>query len=1101
MTRSAFLVVVLAAILTTAPAASGAARSTAEVQARTPIEHFVVLMQENHSFDNYFGTYPGADGIPKGTCMPLRRSRSATRKRGACVRPFRLGRGEATDLAHDRRIHRIQYAGGRMDGFVRAASLDRQRVERSVMGHYDERDLPFYWNVADEYVLFDRFFSAAADGSVANHLFWVTGTPGPADGSGDLGDLPTIFDRLEQHGISWKFYVEDYDPADRGVQAVRVPLLRYSRYIEDPKLFGHIVDLEQYFEDLDRGSLPQVAYIAPTGASEHPPSRVGAGATLVRRLVTALARSAAWKRSAFMWTYDDWGGWFDHVRPPRVDAAGYGFRVPALLVSPFARRGHVDGTRLDTTSILKFIEDNWGLEPLARRDARAGSLRGAFDFSRPAREPSIIAATRPAAEPREPRRWVIYLSYGSALLLSGVLMALAFRAAPLGSHAAGLGALAVLLVLCGRAGAQEPAGGALPPAIQTVPEVPGMRFSLDGAEFAADRDGRAHPPARAGASLTALNTEIAPGVRARFDRWYQGGRIAAIELLYRVAPSFVDLGGERIDSEAVTSVTLQGSHGRRRVFSGGRAQWLQANRVVPESGGEQSTALSYSVEKVVVAGSTVVHRAQQRFFPAESRKPQLRLLLFAARFKVRDALLGFPIGSAVRVEYPNGQEQRQALGPGAEVTVTSLPRGDYRVSVDAPGITSSRPVALSADQEVELRVISWLDVVIVLFGVASIALVLLFIRRPGRVFARGGGVAATLVVVLGLGSAADAPPALAASRPDRLFAYYYIWFNASSWNRAKTDYPLLGRYSSDEPEVMRKHVQWAKRAGIDGFIVSWKSTPVLNRRLERLAEVAAAQRFKLLVIYQGLDFERRPLPAARVARDLDTFVGRYASDEVFNVFGRPLVIWSGTPEFSRADLARVTTPRRRRLLILASERNLDGYRRVADVVDGNAYYWGSVDPSTYPGYAEKLAEMGKAIHARHGLWIAPAAPGFDARLIGGREVVERRDGATLREELDAATGSAPDAVGVISWNEFSENTHIEPSRAYGSRYLEVLGDARGATLPELREFDSSEPAAISVNYGVPLLGGVALFLSASLLVLVGRSRRRAPSRLAPDRDA
>ena len=508
MTRPAALAVALAAILTTALAAPATARSTGQVQARTPIEHFVVLMQENHSFDNYFGAYPRADGIPKGTCMPLRRSRSSTQR---CVQPFRLGRGEAPDLPHDRRTHRIQYARGRMDGFVRAVSIDRQRVERSVMGHYDERDLPFYWNVADEYVLFDRFFSAAADGSVANHLFWVTGTPGPAEGSGDLGDLRTIFDRLEQRDISWKFYVEDYDPADRGVQAVRVPLLRYSRYVEDPRLFGHIVDLEHYFDDLERGTLPQVAYIAPAGASEHPPSRVGAGATLVRRLVTALARSAAWKRSAFMWTYDDWGGWFDHVRPPRVDAAGYGFRVPALLVSPYARRGHVDGTRLDTTSILKFIEDNWGLKPLARRDARAGSLRGAFDFSRPAREPSIIAATRPAAEPREPRRWVIYLAYGSALLLSGVLIALAFRAAPRASHAAGLAALALLLVLCARAGAQEPAGGALPPAIQTVPEVPGMRFSLDGAEFAADREGRAHPPARAGASRRPRGVQRHPG--------------------------------------------------------------------------------------------------------------------------------------------------------------------------------------------------------------------------------------------------------------------------------------------------------------------------------------------------------------------------------------------------------------------------------------------------------------------------------------------------------------------------------------------------------------------------------------------------------------
>jgi hypothetical protein len=164
---------------------------------------------------------------------------------------------------------------------------------------------------------------------------------------------------------------------------------------------------------------------------------------------------------------------------------------------------------------------------------------------------------------------------------------------------------------------------------------------------------------------------------------------------------------------------------------------------------------------------------------------------------------------------------------------------------------------------------------------------------------------------------------------------------------------------------------------------------------------------------------------------------------------------------------------------------------VADLVDGNAYYWGSVNPDTYPGYSQKLAEMGSAVHERGGLWIAPAAPGFDARLVGGTSVVPRRDGTTLRTQLDAATASAPDAVGLISWNEFSENTHIEPSRAHGSRYLEVVADIRGAELPELRDFDSSEPAATGVGYGLPLLGGFALLLGTSFLILLRHARRRA----------
>lgn len=318
-----------------------------------------------------------------------------------------------------------------MDGFVRAASAGRQAVERSVMGYYDERDLPFYWNVADEYVLFDRFFASAAAGSVANHVAWVSGTPGrPAD------DMSTIFDRLESSGVSWKFYVEDFDPtraftpergADRSAQAVRVPLLNLPRYVQSRRLFAHIVDLREYYEDLQHGSLPQVAYIVPAGASEHPPTRLKSGEELVRSLVTALMRSPAWSSSAFMWTYDEWGGWFDHVRPPRVGGARLGFRVPALLVSPYARRGHVDSTRLDTSSIPSFIQRNWGLRPLPRSEARAKTLERAFDFSRPPRRARLVPATRGLRRGREARRWVIYTGYGGALLFSGTIFGLALR--------------------------------------------------------------------------------------------------------------------------------------------------------------------------------------------------------------------------------------------------------------------------------------------------------------------------------------------------------------------------------------------------------------------------------------------------------------------------------------------------------------------------------------------------------------------------------------------------------------------------------------------------------------------------------------------------
>jgi hypothetical protein len=334
------------------------------------------------------------------------------------------------------------------------------------------------------------------------------------------------------------------------------------------------------------------------------------------------------------------------------------------------------------------------------------------------------------------------------------------------------------------------------------------------------------------------------------------------------------------------------------------------------------------------------------------------------------------------------------------------------------------------------------------------------------------------VVSLGVGTAGAAAQTPGESKPIPVLAYYYIWFNPTSWNRAKTDYPLLGRYSSNEQRAMRKHIEWAKEAGIDGFIVSWKSTQELNPRLEKLIDIARTERFKLVIIYQGLDFERQPQPVERVASDFDYFADRYAGDEVFNIFDKPAIIWSGTWEFSRGEIADVTRTRRDRLRILASEKHPDDYRRVQDLVDGDAYYWSSVNPDTYPRYAEKLHEMASVVHAKGGLWIAPAAPGFDARLVGGTSVVPRKDGATLREEINAAFSSSPDALGLISWNEFSENSHVEPSEKHGDRYLRVLADVNGTTFGADIDLDSSTPGG-GVPYGLPLVAGVVL------LVLVG----------------
>jgi hypothetical protein len=319
-------------------------------------------------------------------------------------------------------------------------------------------------------------------------------------------------------------------------------------------------------------------------------------------------------------------------------------------------------------------------------------------------------------------------------------------------------------------------------------------------------------------------------------------------------------------------------------------------------------------------------------------------------------------------------------------------------------------------------------------------------------------VLAALALCLPGAAAPGPPPATPAGDPSDppLLAYYYQWFSAGSWQRAKTDLPLAGPYSSDDPQVIDRQIAEAQSAGIDGFVVGWKQGTVNDRRLRKLVDAAEARHFKLAMIYQSLDFYRRPLPVAQVAADFRYFRDHFAdSPAMLRVGGRPLTVWSGTWQYSHDDVARVTSAVRGDLRVLASEKNVDGYRRIADVTDGDAYYWSSADPEATPGYAAKLVDMGRAVHADHKIWLAPCAPGFDARLVGGTKPVPRRDGATLTAEYDAALRSAPDAIGLISWNEFSENTYVEPSRAYGDRYLQVLRDLRGVRATAASRTDPS----------------------------------------------
>ena len=415
----------------TLPGVGTAGAVSVDVATTTPIKHFVVMMKSGRSFDNYFGTYPATNDIPKDTCAVLSGTSSSNK---GCVKPYAMGDQPNQNLPTSPSVWRRQFDGGKMDGFVsayRRIGLDG----KAAMGYYDDQQLPFYWNAADQYVLFDRFFSAATSGSRLNHFYWVTGNPTPLGSeripTGGYGATQTIFDRLQAKGVSWKFYVQDLDKQQnfrtpvtdqRNLQLSTVPLLNFSRFVDDPKLSSRIVDMKQYAKDLAAGTLPAVSYMVSSSASEAPPGDPQAGQRQVQQITNALAMSQYWKSSAFMLTYDQWGGQYDHVAPPQVDQYGYGFRVPTLLISPYARRGEVSHTVLDSTGILKFIEDNWQVAPLSTRDAKSAGIGGAFDFTSPPRAAQVLGTSRTTPVDLAPRRYLVYLFYGGAALLAALVL-------------------------------------------------------------------------------------------------------------------------------------------------------------------------------------------------------------------------------------------------------------------------------------------------------------------------------------------------------------------------------------------------------------------------------------------------------------------------------------------------------------------------------------------------------------------------------------------------------------------------------------------------------------------------------------------------------
>ena len=370
-----------------------------------PIKHVIFIVKENRSFDQLFGLFPGANGTTVGRM-----------KQGE--RPLTQGIPERLqhDLLHNYVTALKSWDHGKMDGFA----WDRWSRQYA----YSEAlpsDIPNYWHWAKQFVLADGFFSSAQGPSFPNHLFtiaaqsagthnnpkrtegggsWTWGCDAPSNVKVKVKtevdevswippcfDIPTEGDLLTRAGIPWTYY--SAAPGEKGYIWSTYEAIRHVR--ETHAWQQHVQPVDSLVSDIQRGALPPVTWVTPRFEySDHPEYSLCYGENWTTQVVDAVMRSDMWKDTAIFITWDDWGGFYDHVAPPQVDEFGFGVRVPLLVISPYALRGVVDHRLSEFSSVLRFIEDNWGLTQLTHRDRAASDLSYDFDFSKRPRPPDLL---------------------------------------------------------------------------------------------------------------------------------------------------------------------------------------------------------------------------------------------------------------------------------------------------------------------------------------------------------------------------------------------------------------------------------------------------------------------------------------------------------------------------------------------------------------------------------------------------------------------------------------------------------------------------------------------------------------------------------------
>ncbi len=392
------------------PAAALGATSV-DPPTRTPIKHVIIVVMENRSFDNMFNGFPGANTAQYGKThtgadVPL----TASPYYGQCD----------PDHSHDAWL--TEYDGGKMDGFdlvpagceVGTASADFP------YGYLPRTAVQPYWDLASEFSLADDMFASQRGPSYPGHLYLVAGSSGnqiddPSGGSGieslvwgcdsapgttvetlnNQGDdiapefpclqIPTLGDSLDKKGISWAYYSNnlDYDLTGEKTELSTMPYdaIEHIRYGPDWQKNMRSTSIGQEFEAIEDGTLPTVSWFnPPLIASDHPQDTTNFGPDYNALLADTLMQSPYWNDTAILLTWDDPGGWYDHVKPPHLDGDGLGFRVPLLVISKYAKRGYVSHVRHEYGSILKFVEENFGLPSLGTTDKRADDLGDMFDF-------------------------------------------------------------------------------------------------------------------------------------------------------------------------------------------------------------------------------------------------------------------------------------------------------------------------------------------------------------------------------------------------------------------------------------------------------------------------------------------------------------------------------------------------------------------------------------------------------------------------------------------------------------------------------------------------------------------------------------------------